>query len=344
MQKTVGEIAKLLGGTLYGNPDIIIKDVKSAESAGPEHATFAKGVYVEYINQFKAGVILVDSPIENCDKNLIVVRDCRGAFGKLIEIFHPEKTFAPQIHPTAVIGKNVKISESACIMAYTVIGDNVTVDEKTVIFPFVYIGENSVIGKNCEINPGAVIHENTVIGDKVVIRAHAVVGSQGFGFSTDENGHHTHIRQLGKIVVGDDVELGAGTTVDNGAINDTVIRRGTKIDNLVHLGHNVEVGEDCFIIAQTGVAGSTKIGNKCVLAGQSGVVGHVKIADNVTVGAKSAVIGNISESGFYVGFPAKKHAKWGRIEATLNKLPDILKKVRKLDKTVTEFENKLKNT
>lgn len=134
MQKTVGEIAKLLGGTLYGNPDIIIKDVKSAESAGPEHATFAKGVYVEYINQFKAGVILVDSPIENCDKNLIVVRDCRGAFGKLIEIFHPEKTFAPQIHPTAVIGKNVKISESACIMAYTVIGDNVTVAKKQLFF------------------------------------------------------------------------------------------------------------------------------------------------------------------------------------------------------------------
>lgn len=343
MQKTVGEIATLLGGTLYGNSEVIITDVKSAESAGPNHVTFAKGVYLEYIDKFNAGVILVDDYIENCEKNLIVVKDCRGAFGKLIEIFHPKKVVTPGIHPTAVIGENSKISESACIMAYSVIDNNVTIGDETIIYPYVYVGENTSIGKNCEINPGAVLHENTVIGNNVVIRAHSVIGGQGFGFSTDENGRHTHIRQLGKVVVKDDVELGAGTTIDNGAMNDTIIGRGTKIDNLVHLGHNVEVGEDCFIIAQTGIAGSTKIGNKCILAGQSGIVGHLKIADNVTIGAKSGVIGNISEAGFYAGFPAKKHAKWGRIEATLNHLPDMFKKLRKLDKKIIELENEFKN-
>lgn len=338
MQKTAGEIAKLLGGTLYGDAETVITDVKSAESAGPSHVTFAKGIYLEYIEQFNAGLILVDELIENCDKNLVVVKDCRGAFGKLIEIFHPQQSFNSGIHKSAVVSETAKISKNACIMAYAVIDDNVTIDDNTVIFPFVYIGKNSIIGKNCEINPSAVIHENTLIGNNVVIRAHAVIGGQGFGFSTDETGRHTHIRQLGKVVVGDDVEIGAGTTVDNGALNDTIIKRGTKIDNLVHLGHNVEVGEDCFIIAQTGIAGSTKIGNKCILAGQSGIVGHLKITDNVTIGAKSGVIGNISEPGFYTGFPAKKHSKWGRIEATLLHLPDMLKKVRKLEKKLAEIE------
>lgn len=340
MQKTAGELAQIVGGKLYGDSNVIIDDVMSAESAGPSHITFARGLYAEHIEEMKAGVILVDELPAHYTKNLIVVPDCRRSFGELVDLFHPESRYTPGIHPTAIVSDKAEIGKDVCIMAYAVIDEGARIGDGTVIFPYTYVGRNAVIGKNCEINPGCVIHENTVLGDRVVLRAHAVVGGQGFGFSTDKKGHHHHIRQLGKAVIGDDCELGAGTAVDNGALNDTVVARGTKIDNLVHLGHNVQVGEDCFIIAQTGIAGSTTIGNHCILAGQTGINGHVKIADNVVLGGKTGVIGNIKEPGVYMGYPARTHAQWGRVEVMISHLPELMKKVRLLEKKLKEAEKK----
>ena len=239
MKKTAGELAKIVGGTLYGDPAVVIDDVRSAESAGSSHVTFARGLYAEHIEEMQAGVILVDALPAKYTKNLIVTEDCRRSFGKLIELYHPEEQHDGKIHPTAVVSKTALIGEHVTIMPYVVVDDGAEIGSGTVVYPYVYIGKNSKIGKNCELNPGAVIHENSILGDRVVLRAHAVIGGQGFGVSTDAAGHHTHIRQLGKAVLQDDVEVGSGSAVDNGAMNDTVIGRGTKVDNLVHLGHNV---------------------------------------------------------------------------------------------------------
>ena len=310
MKKTAGELAEIVGGVLHGDPSLVIDDVCSAESAGPSHITFARGIYAEHIEEMHAGVILVDELPEHFTKNLIVVPDCRRSFGQLIDLFHPESHFEPGIHATAIVS------------------------------PYTYIGKNAVIGNGCKLNPGSVVHENSILGNNVVLRAHAVVGGQGFGFSTDEQGHHTHIRQLGRAVIGDNCEIGAGSAVDNGAMNDTVVGSGTKIDNLVHVGHNVQIGNDCFIIAQTGIAGSTTIGNHCILAGQTGINGHVKITDNVVLGGKTGVIGNITEPGVYMGYPARTHAQWGRVEVMVSHLPELMKKVKKLEKQLEAQKDK----
>ena len=338
MKKTIEELAKYVGGTVYGNGAGIITDVCSAESAGPEHITFARGIYAEHIEEMHAGAILVDELPKEYTKTLIVVPDCRRAFGQLIDLFHPEVKFPAGIHPTAVVSGKAIVEEGVCIMAHTVVEDGAHIGAGTVIYPNVYIGHNVHIGKDCEINPGAVIHENSVLGDRVVLRAHAVIGGQGFGFSTDSQGRHTHIRQLGNVILEDDVEIGAGSAVDNGAMNSTIVRRGTKIDNLVHLGHNVEIGTDCFIIAQTGIAGSTKVGNHCILAGQTGVTGHVEICDGVTVGGKSGVIGNITKPGTYVGYPVRPRTEWGRMEVILSRLPELFKRVKKMEKLLNNRE------
>lgn len=332
MKKTAAELAELVGGVVHGDGSVVIEDVRSAEIAGPHHITFARGVYVEHIEEMQAGAILVDELPAKYTKNLIVVDDCRRAFGQLIDLFHPEVKFPAGIHPTAVVSGKAVIGKDVCIMAYAVVEDGAEIGDGTVVYPYCYIGHNVKIGKNCELNPGAVVHENSILGDRVVLRAHAVIGGQGFGFSTDEKGRHTHIRQLGRAVLEDDVEVGAGSAVDNGAMNNTVVHRGTKIDNLVHLGHNVEVGEDCFIIAQVGIAGSTKIGSHCILAGQAGITGHIEICDNVTLGGKTGVTGNITKPGVYVGYPVRPHIEWGRLEAMIGHLPDLFKRVKKLEK------------
>ncbi len=340
MKKTAAELAEICGGTLYGDGAVVIDDVCSAESAGPSHVTFARGIYAEHIEEMQAGVILVDELPAHYTKNLIVVPDCRRSFGELIELFRPENRFVPGIHETAVISPTAHLGKDVCIMAYAVIEDGAEIGDGTVIYPYCYIGKQAKVGKDCELNPGAVVHENSILGDRVVLRAHAVVGGQGVGFSTDENGHHHHIRQLGRAVIEDDAEIGACSTVDNGAMNNTVVGSGTKIDNLCHLGHNVEVGKDCFLCAQVGVAGSTKIGNHVIMAGQTGVNGHISIGDGVICGGKAGIIGTIKEPGTYLGYPARPHAQWGRVEAALSHLPELVKKVRRLEKQLAELEKK----
>lgn len=340
MKKTAGEIAALIGGTLYGDKDVIIDDVASAESAGPSQVTFARGVYAEHIEEMQAGVILVDEIPAHYTKNLIVVPDARRSFGELIEVFRPENKWEPGIHETAVISEKALIGKDVTIMAYAVIEEGAEIGDGCVIYPYCYIGKYAKLGKDCELNPGAVVHENSILGDRVVLRAHAVVGGQGFGFSTDEQGHHHHIRQLGRAVIRDDVEIGACSTVDNGAMNNTIVGSGTKIDNLCHLGHNVEVGQDNFLCAQVGIAGSTKVGDHVIMAGQTGVNGHITICDNAVFGGKTGIIGTIKTPGTYLGYPARTHAQWGRVEAALSHLPELMKKIRRLEKQLAEKEEK----
>ena len=339
MKKTVKELAQFLGGTVIGDENREISDVKGLAEAGSDDISFAVEPYTEYLPQVHAGAVITEKEYPAGNNTLVLVENPRLAFSKLLELFHPRQSVEQGIHSTAVVDKSAKIGENTAVMAYAVIGKNVNIGAGSVIYPYVFIGDNVTIGANAAIYPGAVIMENTVMGDNAVIRAHAVIGGEGFGFAT-KDGKHTRIPQIGNVTIGDDVEIGACTTIDNGTLGSTKVGRGTKIDNLVHLGHNVEIGEDCFVIAQTGIAGSTKVGNHVTFAGQTGCTGHITIGDNVTFAGKSGIVGNVASNTINAGFPARPHIEWSRTQVYIKKLPDLAKTVKALEKRIAELEEK----
>ena len=339
MKKTVKELAQFLGGTVIGDENREISDVKGLAEAGSDDISFAVEPYTEYLPQVHAGAVITEKEYPAGDNTLVHVENPRLAFSKLLELFHPRQSVKQGIHPTAVVDESANIGENTAVMAYAVIGKNVRIGAGSVIYPYVFIGDNVTIGANAAIYPGAVIMENTVMGDNAVIRAHAVIGGEGFGFAT-KDGKHTRIPQIGNVTIGDDVEIGACTTIDNGTLGSTKVGRGTKIDNLVHLGHNVEIGEDCFVIAQTGIAGSTKVGNHVIFAGQTGCTGHITIGDNVTFAGKSGIVGNVASNTVNAGFPARPHIEWSRTQVYIKKLPDLAKTVKALEKRIAELEEK----
>lgn len=339
MKKTVKELAQFLGGTVIGDENREISDVKGLAEAGSDDISFAVEPYTEYLPQVHAGAVITEKEYPAGNNTLVLVENPRLAFSKLLELFHPRQSVEQGIHSTAVVDESAKIGENTAVMAYAVIGKNVNIGAGSVIYPYVFIGDNVTIGVNAAIYPGAVIMENTVMGDNAVIRAHAVIGGEGFGFAT-KDGRHTRIPQIGNVTIGDDVEIGACTTIDNGTLGSTKVGRGTKIDNLVHLGHNVEIGEDCFVIAQTGIAGSTKVGNHVTFAGQTGCTGHITIGDNVTFAGKSGIVGNVASNTINAGFPARPHIEWSRTQVYIKKLPDLAKTVKALEKRIAELEEK----
>lgn len=339
MKKTVKELAQFLGGTVIGDENREISDVKGLAEAGSDDISFAVEPYTEYLPQVHAGAVITEKEYPAGNNTLVLVENPRLAFSKLLELFHPRQSVQKGIHSTAVVDESAKIGENTAVMAYAVIGKNVNIGAGSVIYPYVFIGDNVTIGVNAAIYPGAVIMENTVMGDNAVIRAHAVIGGEGFGFAT-KDGRHTRIPQIGNVTIGDDVEIGACTTIDNGTLGSTKVGRGTKIDNLVHLGHNVEIGEDCFVIAQTGIAGSTKVGNHVTFAGQTGCTGHITIGDNVTFAGKSGIVGNVASNTVNAGFPARPHIEWSRTQVYIKKLPDLAKTVKALEKRIAELEEK----
>lgn len=339
MKKTVKELAQFLGGTVIGDENREISDVKGLAEAGSDDISFAVEPYTEYLPQVHAGAVITEKEYPAGNNTLVLVENPRLAFSKLLELFHPRQSVEQGIHSTAVVDESAKIGENTAVMAYAVIGKNVNIGAGSVIYPYVFIGDNVTIGVNAAIYPGAVIMENTVMGDNAAIRAHAVIGGEGFGFAT-KDGKHTRIPQIGNVTIGDDVEIGACTTIDNGTLGSTKVGRGTKIDNLVHLGHNVEIGEDCFVIAQTGIAGSTKVGNHVTFAGQTGCTGHITIGDNVTFAGKSGIVGNVASNTINAGFPARPHIEWSRTQVYIKKLPDLAKTVKALEKRIAELEEK----
>lgn len=342
MKKTVQELAAFLGGTVIGNGDAVIEDVKGLAEAGRQDITFAVDPYTEYLPQVHAGAVIVEKEVPAGDNTLVVVENPRLAFSQLLVFFHPRQSVASGIHATAIIDDSAVIGQNTAVMAYAVIGKNVKIGDNCTIYPSVFIGDNVTIGSNTTIYPGAVIHENCVLGQRDVIRAHAVIGGEGFGFAT-EHGKHTRIPQIGNVEIGDDVEIGACTCIDNATLGSTKVARGTKVDNLVHLGHNVEIGEDCFIIAQTGIAGSTKAGNHVIFAGQTGCTGHITIGDNAVFAGKTGITGNIKGGQIYAGFPARPHMEWSRTQVYLKHLPEMAKTIKALEKKIAELEKKAEN-
>lgn len=337
MKKSVAELAIYLGGTVTGDSDTAITGVTNIEEAGPNEITFAVPPHLDKAANSNAGAVVIPDSLESFPKPAIRVSNPRLAFCKLLELFTPAIEVTRGVHPSAVIGEGVRLGNNVAIMPYVVISDGAIIGDNTVIYPHCYIGLNVEIGKDTLLYPSVTVRENCHIGDRVIIHSSAVVGSDGFGFVTVAGRHHK-VPQVGNVVIEDDVEIGANVAIDRAATGSTIVKRGTKVDNLVHLAHNVVIGENCFLVAQTGIAGSAKVGNNVTFAGQSGSAGHLTIGDNCVFAARAAVISDVPANSFLAGFPARPHRDWIKSEAALGKLPDLMKKVRELEKRIAELE------
>ena len=325
MEFSAQQIAALLGGQLYGNANAMVSDVAPIESADAKHLTFLTDEkYLPYLQNTKAGVVLITrSLVEGkiafpegegkAGGAVILVENARGAMGQLLSMVSKAMFPAKKgIEQPSFISEGVSVPEDAYVGAFAYIGKNVRLGAGVQIYPNVYIGDNVVIGEGTILYAGVKVYANCKIGKGCIFHAGVVIGADGFGFEPDAQGVNQKIPQIGNVIIEDDVELGANTCVDRAMMGSTIVRKNVKVDNLVQIAHNVEVGESSFLCAQVGIAGSTKVGKHCILTGQVGVAGHIEIADNCIFGAQSGVSGSVRKPGMYMGSPAIDASIWRR--------------------------------
>lgn len=337
MPFTASEIARHVGGEVIGDGSVVLHRFAPADRAEPGDLTFAENeVYLARAEQGRASAILVDRPAKSA-KTLIRVRNARIAFAKVLPLFFPEPQFAPGIHATAVVDASARIDPTAHIGPGCVIGAGAVIGPRCVLWAQVFVGENCTLGEDVWLFPHVTLYPRTQVGSRVRIHAGSVIGSDGFGYVQD-GPVHLKVPQVGNVIIGDEVEIGANVTVDRGALGPTVIGRGTKIDNLVQVAHNVSIGERCLIVAQTGIAGSTRLGNYVVLAGQVGLAGHLKIGDRVSVAAKSGVMHDIPDNQKWLGIPAQPDRQAKRQIVALQQLPELLRRVAELEKQLAALQ------
>lgn len=337
----LSELATLTGARIEGDPEIEIEGAAGLDDARPGHVTFlANPRYTPRVNETQASAIYLAEEAK-IDKHIPILRakDPYLAYTRALRLFHPEPAINPAIHPAAVVDSTATIASGVWIGACTVIAAGVHIAEGVRIYPNATIYENVRIGKDSVIHSGAAIRERTLIGERVVIHNNVVVGCDGFGYAKDEERHWLKIPQTGRVVIEDDVEIGAGTTIDRASVGESRIGRGTKIDNLVQIGHSCTVGEDTLLCAQVGLAGSSHVGNRAILAGQAGVAGHLKIGDDVVITAKSATSHDIPAGKVISGIPAFDNKDWLRSTAAFRRLGEMQRTLRDLAKRITEIED-----
>ena len=337
MAKRLSEIAALVEGMVLGEADPEIAGVTNIEDAGPQDITFAVPPHLDKAAASKAAAVILPGDTATFPKPAIRVANPRVAFTKVLELFTPPTVVQRGVHPTAVVGRGVQLGANVAVMAHAVVADNAVIGDNTVLYPHTYVGEAAKIGGDSILYPGVTVYAGCCLGERAIVHSGAVIGSDGFGFVTIDGRHHK-VPQVGNVIIEDDVEIGANVTIDRATTGSTVVKRGTKIDNLVHLAHNVVIGENCFLVAFTGIAGSTKVGNNCIFAGQSGAVGHITIGDNCIFAGKSGAAGDVPPKSFYAGFPARPHKEWLRAEAAVRRLPELMKQVQALEKRLAELE------
>jgi UDP-3-O-[3-hydroxymyristoyl] glucosamine N-acyltransferase len=339
----LSEIAKYLQGEMITDSDVEITGLAKIESAKPGQMTFlANRKYARYLNETKASAVIVLKSQQFVKLPHIKVDDPYLAFLRVLKLLHPSDI--PKfsgIHTTAVISDSAVIGDQVSIGAYVYLGEKVRIGNNTIIFPNCTLLDNVVIGANSIIYPNVSIRENCQLGNNVIIHNGAVIGSDGFGFAPVDDTYEK-IPQIGRVVVGDDVEIGANTTVDRATMGETIIKKGCKIDNLVQIAHNVIIEENTVIAAQSGISGSTKIGRHVTMAGQVGIVGHVSIGDNAVLAAQTGVSKDIPAGEVWFGSPALPIMKQKKIEVCLRHLPELTKKIHQLEKSIIELEEKLK--
>ncbi len=342
MQMTLKEIAEFVGGTLLGDGDIVITGVNGIKEAREGEITFvANSRYLPLLDATQASAALVAPPVRNGRKALVQCANPYVSFIDLMGLCETEQACHPKgIDPTAVIGENVRMGNNVALGAYTVVDDGVSIGDNAILYPHVYVGKMSSVGADSIVYPHVTIRENVRVGNRVIIHSGTRIGCDGFGFAPMKGVHHK-IPQLGTVIIEDDVEIGANVTIDRATFQATVVGKGTKIDNLVQIAHNVVTGENCIIVAQSGISGSTTLGNSVTLAGQSGIVGHITLGDNVKVGAKSGVTKSFDADTSLFGVPAAPIARAKKVQASLRRLPELYKHVRTLEKRIAELEERL---
>ncbi|KPK98164.1 MAG: hypothetical protein AMJ95_05475 [Omnitrophica WOR_2 bacterium SM23_72] len=344
MQKTLKEIAKIIDGEVVGDNSVLITGISGIKEAREGDITFlANPKYAPLAESTRASAIITSREEQSLPKPVIRTENPSLAFVKIVELFSPPAVNHPQgIHPTAVIGKDVRLGANVALGPYTVIEEGVSIQDNSIIYASCFVGPFSKIGSSTLIYPHVSIRERTIIGSRVIIHSGTVIGSDGFGFVTVDGVHHK-IPQVGTIEIGDDVEIGSNVSIDRARFDKTVIARGTKIDNLVQIAHNVVVGESSLIAAQTGISGSTTLGKNVILAGQVGLVGHITVGDNAIIMAQSGVNKSIPPDTTAWGYPAKPAPIARRVNACVQNLPRLFETVTQLKKKIEALEAKLKN-
>ncbi|MGH7321769.1 MAG: UDP-3-O-(3-hydroxymyristoyl)glucosamine N-acyltransferase [Candidatus Rokuibacteriota bacterium] len=340
--RVLGELAQLVGGELQGDPALRIRGIASLEDAAAGDLSFVTGrQYVGQAEASRAAAFIVPPELDLPGRPLIRVARPYLAVAALLREFHPEPTLAAGIHATAVIAPSARVAPDATVLAFAVVGGSSAVEARAVLHPHVTVGERCRIGERTVLHPHVVLRGDVDIGQGVVIHAGTVIGADGFGYVFDGT-RHRKIPQVGRIVIEDDVEIGANVTIDRATIGATVIGRGTKIDNLVQIGHNVVIGSDTIIVAQTGISGSCRIGHRVVLGGQVGVADHAVIGDGAQVGSQSGVRGTVAPGAAIWGTPALPIAAARRVAGSLPRLPELVRTIRALAKRIAELERRLR--
>jgi UDP-3-O-[3-hydroxymyristoyl] glucosamine N-acyltransferase len=343
---TLAQLAELTQSTLIGPADYLITGVDALDTACTQDASFlANPKYRSLLKETKAGVICIDKQTQPEEgKNFLVSDDPSRTFQIIVKalLLSGNLSGFSGIHPTAMIHPNAKIGKEVQIGPYAVIDQGVIIGDHTQIASHVSIGPDVEIGNHCQFHAHVTIREKCTIGNRVILQPGAVIGSCGFGYTTDAKGHHTKLEQLGTVIIEDDVEVGANTTIDRARFKSTRIRRGTKIDNLVQIGHNVDIGQDNIIVSQTGIAGSAKTGKNVIFGGQAGVVGHLEIADYAMIATRGGVSKSITQAGKYGGSPVMHLSEYNRQQVYLRKITEYVKQIENLEKRLKDLEEKLK--
>lgn len=336
--RRLGELADLVGGELFGDAQAVVEGVAPIDEAGAQEISFAENLRVlaKYRDTTKAGALLVPRDSEDVGRPHIKVSNPRLAFAQVLKAFAWAPDVIPGIDGTAVVHATAQIDEGVAIGPKVIIGEGVKIGKGTVIMGGVYIGAHTTLGDDCLIYPNVVIRERLQIGSRVIIHAGAVIGDDGFGFVTLPSGH-VKVHHIGTVVIEDDVEIGTNTAVERGTCGSTIIGRGTKIGNLVQVGHNVKLGENCLIVAMTGISGSVIVGDRVILAGQSGIAGHLTVGDDCVVAARGLVAGDLPAGSYVSGFPARPHLENMRVIARQRKLPELFQRVQELERRLSSL-------
>ena len=336
-------LAARLGCRLEGDGDVDIERVAGIESAGPSDVTFfANNKYASALRSTRAGAVILGEQAEGAPCAMLRTGNPYLAFAKAVEMFADPWTPPAGVHPLALVAPHCDIAADASIGAYVVIGEGARVGARSIVYPHVVIGRSAVIGDDCVVHARVSIRERVVLGDRVVVQDGAVVGSDGFGFAREVDGGHYKIQQIGGVVVEDDVEIGANTTIDRPAVGETRIGAGAKIDNLVQIAHGVSVGRGSLLAAQVGIAGSTTLEESVTLAGQVGVAGHLRIGKGTIATAQTGIPNSVEPGSLISGYPAIANRDWLKASAVFKKLPALRKAVADLERRVAELEAMVK--
>jgi UDP-3-O-[3-hydroxymyristoyl] glucosamine N-acyltransferase len=337
MAFSVSYIAECLHGEVQGDGTVELTGFAAAEHAGAGDLTFAEtNTFLAAAEETEAAAILMSGEFPSTAKVLIRVPDARAAVAQVLPLFFPPAHYTSVVHPSATVADSAQIDSTAHIGPHCVVGDRVRLGARSVLVGGNHIDHDCQIGDDVTMHPNVVVYAQSSIGDRVTIHAGTVIGSDGYSYVFD-GGRHRKMLHVGQVIIHDDVEIGANSAIDRGALGATIIGEGTKIDNLVHIAHNVVIGRHCLVMGQVGFAGSTQLGDYCVIASQSGIAGHLKLGNQCTVGAKSGVMRDVPDRGTVFGYPAGPDKQVKRHMVAVTQLPDFIRRIRELEKKVAEL-------